>query len=129
MLVEKMKRLYGFEKLEVWQESRKLVKEVYLMTKMLPDSEKYGITSQVQRSAVSVSSNIAEGSSRVSSKDQAHFYQTAYASLMELLCQLTLCVDIGYLAETEYDSLRNTIDKVAFKLNALRKSALNKNER
>jgi four helix bundle protein len=96
---------------------------------MFPENEKYGLISQIQRSAVSVSSNIAEGSARVINKDQAHFYQTAYASLMELLCQLTLCVDVGYLKESDYELLRSTINKIAFKLNALRRSALNKIQR
>ncbi len=80
--------------------------------------------SQVQRSAVSVSSNIAYGLARVSSNDQAHFY--AYACLMELLCQLTLRLDIDYMKENAYDSLSLTIDKVAVRFNALQKPAINK---
>jgi len=120
----RLKRQYGYEKLEVWHDSRQLVKDVYLLTKKIPESERYGLISQIQRSAVSVSSNIAEGSSRVSCKDQAHFYQTAYASLMELLCQMTLCIDINYLTENEYKTIRDKIDKVAYRLNALRKAAL-----
>jgi four helix bundle protein len=87
----------GFEKLIVWQNARKLVKEIYCLTKSFPLEEKYGLASQIQRAIISVGSNIAEGSSRTSNKDQGHFYQTAYASLMEVLCQLTLCLDLGFI--------------------------------
>lgn len=66
---------YSFEKLQVWQESRLLVKELYAALKTFPDNEKYGLGSQIKRAAFSVSSNIAEGATRTSFKDQAHFYQ------------------------------------------------------
>ncbi|MDD2229247.1 MAG: four helix bundle protein [Candidatus Cloacimonetes bacterium] len=74
----------------MWQNARKLVQKIYCLTKTLPAGERFGLTSQIQRAAVSVSSNIAEGASRKGYKDQAHFYQIAYASLMEVLCQLIL---------------------------------------
>lgn len=121
-----MIRQYGFEKLSVWQNSRNLVKDIYCLTKSLPSEERYGLVSQIQRAAVSVSSNIAEGASRVSSKDQGHFYQTAYASLMEILCQLTLCLDLGYITESIYQSTREKIDMVSFQINQLRSAALSK---
>ena len=84
------------------------------------------MSSQIQRAAVSVSSNIAEGASRTGTKDQGHFYQTAYASLMEVLCQLTLCLDLEYLSEAVYQTAREKIDVVAYQLNQLRTAALNK---
>ena len=119
-------REYGFEKLSVWQNSRKLVKQVYCLTKQLPSEEKFGLGSQIQRAIVSVSSNIAEGASRSGNKDQSHFYQTAYASLMEVLCQLMLCLDLGYIKEEEYNNIREAIDKISYQIHQLRKSALNK---
>ncbi len=121
-----MIRQYGFEKLSVWQNSRKLVKQVYCLTIGLPKEEKFGLSSQIQRAAVSVSSNIAEGASRTGTKDQGHFYQTAYASLMEVLCQLTLCLDLEYISEAVYQTAREKIDVVAYQLNQLRTAALNK---
>lgn len=121
-----MIRHYGFEKLSVWQNSRKLVMDIYCLTKSLPSEERYGLVSQIQRAAVSVSSNIAEGASRVSSKDQGHFYQTAYASLMEVLCQLTLCLDLGFIDDEAYVSTRAKVDLVAYQLNQLRSAALSK---
>ena len=76
---------YPFEKLEVWEQAKDLVKNVYFCTKKFLAEEKYGLVSQLNRAVLSVSSNIAEGSSRKSRKDQGHFYHMAYSSLMEVL--------------------------------------------
>lgn len=81
--------LYAFEKLIVWHDARQFVKEVYVITSELPEKEKYGLCSQMQRAAVSVVSNIAEGASRNSLKEQLRFYEIAYGSLMEVYCQMT----------------------------------------
>ena len=116
---------FSFEKLEVWQDSRFLVRLTYQLTKNLPDDEKFGLTSQMRRSAISVSSNIAEGSSRTSKKDQAHFYQISFSSLMELLNQIILCFDLEYIDSQNYNNIRKDIEKIANKLNSLRKSRLN----
>jgi len=119
-------REYGFEKLSVWQNSRNLVKQIYCHTKQLPSEEKFCLGSQMQRAVVSVSSNIAEGASRTGKKEQGHFYQTAYASLMEVLCQLILCLDLEYINESSYYNIRELIDKVSYQINQLRNAALNK---
>jgi four helix bundle protein len=79
----------------------------------------------MRRASVSVSSNIAEGSSRTSIKDQAHFYQIAYSSLMELLNQVIISKDLEFINEDHETQIRIIIGKVSNKLNALRKSRLN----
>ncbi len=112
--------IFAFEKLEVWQESRLLVKEIYSITEQFPEKEKYGLISQIKRASVSVSSNLAEGASRTSLKDQAHFYQIAYSSLIEVLNQLILSVDLTFLSVEEYHKLRLHIEKISNQLNALR---------
>jgi four helix bundle protein len=117
---------YSFEKLEVWQESRLLVKEIYSEMKQFPENEKYGLVSQIKRASVSVSSNIAEGATRTSLKDQAHFYQLAFSSLMEVLNQLILSVDLEFLSIVKYNSLRIMIEKTGNQLNALRNAQLKK---
>jgi len=117
-------RQYSFEKLNVWQNSRLLVMEIYSLAKSLPSDERFGLCSQIQRAAVSVSSNIAEGASRTGNKDQGHFYQTAYASMMEVLCQIILCLDLSYITESIYQSTREKIDLVAYQLNQLISAAL-----
>ncbi|MDZ7721964.1 MAG: four helix bundle protein [candidate division KSB1 bacterium] len=117
---------FAFEKLNVWQEARVLSKNVYFDTKDFPGEEKFGIINQMRRAAVSVCSNIAEGSSRTSAKDQAHFYQLSYSSLMELMNQVIIANDLGYLNNEKENQYRLDIEKVANMLNSLRKSRLNK---
>ena len=114
--------VFGFEKLEVWQDAKCLTLLVYKATKDFPSEEKYGLVSQLRRAVISVSSNIAEESSRMSPKDQAHLYQIAFSSLMEVLSQIIISVDLGYM--DEQDSFRLEISKIANKLNALRNSSL-----
>jgi len=121
-----MPHRFSFEKLEVWQDARKLANMIYEHTKSYPDNEKFGLTNQMRRAAISVSSNIAEGSSRTSTKDQAHFYQMAFSSLMELLNQVIISHDLNYLNEPEELAYHSQIEKIANKINALRKSAINK---
>ena len=116
---------YSFESLEVWQQSRKLVKAIYVVTNEFPAEEKFGLTSQLRRAGVSVSSNIAEGSTRWSRKDQARFYEIAFGSLMEILNQLILSCDLGFLKENKLEEIRTTIDAVGRMLNALYKSSKN----
>ncbi len=86
-------RTFAFEKLRVWQDARSWVKSVYTITRLFPNAEKFGMTSQLNRAAFSVPTNIAEGSGQKSSKDQAHFTQLAYSSLLETLNLLILAFD------------------------------------
>jgi four helix bundle protein len=111
--------VYSFEKLEVWQKSRVLMKSIYITTKNFPSEERFGMTSQLRRASVSVSSNIAEGSVRWSKKEQARFYEISYGSLMEVLNQLILSHDLEFLKEKSLMELRTQIDEVARMVNAL----------
>jgi four helix bundle protein len=113
---------YSFEKLRVWQAARELAKQVYLATANFPQRELYGLTSQCDRAAVSVAANLAEGTSRQSRKDQAHFSEIAYGSLIELACLLILAKDVGVLSENSETDLRGTIENVSAQLNALHRS-------
>jgi four helix bundle protein len=115
---------FPYEKLDVWQDARTLVKNIYAITKSFPSEEKFGLVNQVNRSAVSVASNLAEGCGRTSLKDQAHFSQMAYGSLMELSCQLTLAADLGMLPNDDFIKRKPELLGLANKLNALRKSQL-----
>ncbi|RMH12845.1 MAG: four helix bundle protein, partial [Gammaproteobacteria bacterium] len=117
---------FYFEKLEVWQLARKLVGYVYELSRNFPGEEKYGLTSQMRRAAVSVASNIAEGCSRKSSRDQAHFTQLAYSSLMELLSHLLLAVELKFTDSREEAKFRPMVEELANKLNALRNTQLDR---
>ena len=112
---------YSFEKLEVWQDSRELTKMVYTITRRFPDDEKFGITNQMRRSVISVSSNIVEGSYRATGKDKSNFMTIAYSSLMELLNQTIASLDLKYINEDQYNEIRSQIEKVSNKLSALTK--------
>ena len=113
---------YPFEKLRVWQASRELAKTVYTITARFPGREIYGLSSQCNRAAISVAANLAEGSSRQSRKDQAHFSEIAYGSLTELACLLILCRDIGILSGDSEQALRTIIEQTSRQLNALHRS-------
>ena len=118
--------LFSFEKLEVWNDARALVKMIYKLTEGFPSSEKFGLINQMNRAAVSVASNIAEGSARISAKDKSRFMHIAFGSLMELLNQLIIAGDFGWVNEDQMISGRSQIEKVANKLNALEKAFLSR---
>ena len=115
---------FAFEKLSTWKESRELVKEVYAITEHFPKHELFGLTSQMRRAASSISSNLSEGSGRYSPKDQAHFYQMAYSSNLELLNHFYTALDLNYIKKESFDNIRNQICSLSFKINSLRKSCL-----
>lgn len=116
---------YAFENLEVWNDSRKLISEIYKVSAAFPTEELYGITAQIRRAALSISLNIVEGSSRITKKDQANFYKIAYSSATEVLGALFIAVDLGFLNEEQFNTIRSKIEKITYKLNALRKAILN----
>lgn len=115
---------FAFEKLEVWKETRILTKSLYVTTKLFPGNEKFGLISQIQRAVISVCSNIAEGSSRRSAKEQKVFYQMAYSSLMEVMNQLILSADLNYIDNNFLNSTRERILRISRMLNALRNSTI-----
>ncbi len=120
-----MSYLFSFEKLNVWVDSKELVKLIYTITKNFPDEEKFGLTSQLRRASISIASNLAEGTSRKTNKDKAHFTTIAFSSLIEVLNQIILSKELNFIQETEYQTVRTEIEKISNKLNALRKSQLN----
>ncbi len=118
-------KIYSFEKLEAWQNARKLTGWVYRITKYFPEEEKFGIFNQMRRAALAISSNIAEGTSRVTSKDQCHFSTIAYSSTIELLNDLIISLDLLFLNENNYVEGRNLIEKQTYLISQLRKSQQN----
>ncbi|MGB3091295.1 MAG: four helix bundle protein [Chitinophagaceae bacterium] len=121
-----MAHVYSFEKLNAWKESRIWVTWVYKVTADFPADEKFGLISQLRRAAVSVVSNLAEGSARKSAKDQAHFYQMAYSSLIEVLNQLIISNDLMFLGNDKLSEGRTLIENLTSKVAALRNAQLNK---
>lgn len=101
-----------FKNLIVYQKSKELVKQVYALLKQFPDDERFALCGQMRRAAISVPSNIVEGMARLSSKDQAHFLNIAYGSLMELYAQLDIAHDLGYLSEDDFIKIETHIDEI-----------------
>ncbi|MGX1928877.1 four helix bundle protein [Flagellimonas sp. 2504JD4-2] len=87
----------NFRELEIWKEARILVKEIYLTTKKLPNTEKYGLISQINRCSVSITANIAEGCGKYSNKDFVRFLQISLGSAYELENHLILCEDLEFV--------------------------------
>ena len=116
---------FTFEKLNAYNEARKLVVYVYKEIKTFPVEERYAICDQMRRSAISVTSNIAEGTSRTSIKDKIHFIEIAFGSLMELLSQFQVSLDLEYISETTYQDVRKQIKIVSQLLSGLRSSYQN----
>ena len=105
----------GFENLQVWQKAHQFVLDIYNMTRNFPDSEKFGLTSQLRRAAVSIPANIAEGYGKRSSADKARFYNIAQGSLNECRYYLRLAQDLSY-AET--NTLKNQLNEIGRMLNS-----------
>jgi four helix bundle protein len=94
-------KVLNYRKLKVWQKGIELVKNVYLVASAFPKHELYGLTSQIQRSAVSVPSNIAEGQTRNSTPDFRRFLFIAQASLSEVDTQIVIAQELGYLEKED----------------------------
>lgn len=118
------RKQFPFEKLEGWQEARQLALEVYQNTRTFPKTELYGMTSQLNRSSMSVAGNLAEGSGRAGLKDQSHFSNQAYSSLMETASHLIISTDLGLLSTESADPLLDRAYGLSVRIHNLRESQL-----
>lgn len=109
----------SYRDLVVWQKSRILVKETYLLLRSFPKEEIYGLTSQIKRCVVSIPSNIAEGSSRRSTAEFLRFINIATGSLAEFETQLTLASDLGFISEKELAGKLKQADEISRMLQGL----------
>ncbi len=105
--------------LVVWQKSLILIKEIYSITKLLPKEELYNLTSQLRRAAVSISSNIAEGSARKSVVERKRFYEMSRSSLVEIDTQIEICLFIEYFNYRDIEKLNNIANEVFAMLTAM----------
>jgi four helix bundle protein len=108
-----------FTDLDAWKEGHLLVLMVYRMTKAFPKEEIYGLTSQIRRAAVSVTSNIAEGFSRFHYKDRVNFYYDSRGSVAEVENQLLIAKDLSFISADTFTNLWQQAEKVAIILNGL----------
>lgn len=113
-----MSQIITFQDLKVWRKAHQLVLEIYTLTRHFPAEEKYSLTNQVRRAAISVASNIVEGFNRMSVRDSLYFYTVAQGSLEEVKYQLLVAKDLGYLAGIKYTELIQLASEVGKMLNA-----------
>lgn len=116
-------KIKSFTDLVAWRESHALVLSVYLITKHFPKDELFGLTNQMRRAAVSVSSNVAEGFSRSSRMEKNRFYNIAEGSLIELQNQLIVARDVGYMPKADFDSVAEKTVTVHRLISGLYKSS------
>jgi four helix bundle protein len=119
-------KLKTYKELVVWQKAMALVTEVYRISKGFPKEETYSLTSQIRRAAISVPSNIAEGSGR-GTKELIRFLDIAYGSLLEMETQMEIAFRLEYLSENALQGMSEAINEIGRMLNGLRNSLENKN--
>lgn len=126
MQIQEYRTIKSFTDLNAWKEGHQLVLQIYRMTKLFPSDEKFGLINQIQRAAVSITSNIAEGFSRHSNKEKVQFYYTALGSLTEVQNQLLISRDLGYINPLLFNEIAVKTVIVSKLLNGLIKSVKKK---
>ena len=109
--------VFRFQKLDIYDLALDLVKDSYSLTRTFPAEERFALVPQMNRAVVSVPSNIAEGISRGTRKDQVHFLNISYGSLMELACQSDISCMLGYITDRQRKELFAKINNLAIKIN------------
>ena len=116
---------YSFENIIAWQKAHNLVLLTYRVTRHFPEDEKFGLTSQFRRAAVSIEANIAEGYKKLSKADKLRFFNIAQGSLEECRDYHILSRDLGYLDSTEFEDLHQGIEETSKFLNSYCKAIVN----
>jgi len=116
--------MFNFEKLDVWQKAIDFADLIYNKTRAFPSDERFGLTNQLRRAAVSISSNIAEGSSRSSKSDFARFVEIVTGSVFEVVSQAFIAHRQGFLSEDQFRKIYTDAEELSRMLSGLRKSLL-----
>ncbi len=112
-------RQNSFRNLEAYKAGKILIKEVYRLLKKFPKEEQFAMCSQLRRASISITSNIAEGSGRVSNKEKVHFLHISYGSLMEVLSQMDIANDLEYITKEEFNKIEVLVENVGRPLSGL----------
>lgn len=111
---------HSYKTLTVYQDAKQLVIKVYQLLKLFPLEERFALCDQIRRAVISVPSNIVEGMSRTSNKEKVHFIDIAYASMLEMDCQLDISKDLGFIFEEQYKDIHSMVCTISRQLNGLR---------
>ena len=117
--------MHNFKELKIWKKSIKLTENIYSLLVEYPDFEKYGLTNQMRRSAVSIPSNIAEGSGRESNKDFKRFLAISLSSSYELETQLILSFELGFISEKDFNNVSGELKEIQKMIYGFRKTLNN----
>lgn len=115
---------YSYKNLDAYKEAKTLVLQVYSLLKQFPKEEQYALCDQLRRAVISVPSNIAEGSGRTSAKDQAHFFEMAFGSLMEVNCQIDIAHELGYISKDDVENIEKHVKSISALLSGLRRKIM-----
>ena len=113
---------FYYRKLDAYQLAKQFAIQVCLLLRKFPEHERYILTDQLRRSAISIPSNIAEGAGRMSIKERIHFYDIAYGSLFEALCQLEISKDFGYINVEDFSSMEQIAARISMTIIALKRT-------
>ena len=113
---------YQFEKLTAWQKAKELAILVYQLVAKFPQYEQFALSSQLRRAAISIPSNIAEGTGRISVKEKNHFLEISYGSLMETYCQLQIALELGYISDDDMARIKPLLFETTRLISGLRNS-------
>ena len=120
---------YQFERLTAWQKAKELAVAVYQIANKFPQYEQYALSSQIRRAAISVPSNIAEGTGRVSVKEKIHFLEISYGSLLETYCQLQIAVELNYISLDDLEAIKSLFFETSRLISGLRNSYASKSQK
>lgn len=118
--------MFNFENLLVFQKGRTLVNHVYDLQENFPATERYALGDQIRRAAVSITSNIAEGMGRNSIREQIHFIEISFGSLMEVYSQLLIALDRHYISQNSFDKIASEVQEESKLLSGFRLSLIKK---
>lgn len=120
--------MFNFEKLDVWRKAIQFADQIYGITRNFPEEERFGLTNQLRRAAVSISSNIAEGSSRTSRPDFARFIEIATGSLFEVVSQIRIALNESLLSQKQHDEIYAAAEEQSKMLSGLRRSLIGRDQ-
>ena len=124
----RLEKEFPFQKLEVWHDAKELSLIIYQITRSISSNEKFGLISQMRRAAISVPANLAEGSSRITKKEQARFTEIAFGSLMELANLLIIAQELKFVDSKAADPVLDNIKMLGKRLSTLRNSQFKAND-
>lgn len=119
---ENSKNYFRFEKFEVWRDAREFVSLIYKLSSKFPGGEKFGLTNQIRRAAISIVLNIAEGSAKGSDLDLRRFLRMAQGSTNEVVSALYIALDLNFLSETDFQKAYDFSHKINAKINSFIKA-------